>query len=328
MSAPATRRLVRGGALALGAAATAGTATAAWGATVGLHGFRLRRATVAVLPPETPTLRVLHLSDLHLLPRQRRKRQFVAALDRLHPHLVVNTGDNIAAADALPALLDTLGPLLRRPGCFVFGSNDFSSPVPANPFAYLLPAHRRRRHHQDTDLPADEVAAAFTGAGWVRLDNAAGAVTARGADLPHPVEVAVAGTADAHIGADELGTVPAAPAGRPAIAVTHAPYTRVLDTFRDLGWPLLLAGHTHGGQLCLPGERALISNSDLPPAQASGLSRWPTGDPDGMALHVSAGLGTSPWVPVRLNCPPEATLLRLTAVPLSGRAEETGPADR
>lgn len=83
---------------------------------------------------------------------------------------------------------------------------------------------------------------------------------------------------------------------------------------------LAMAGHTHGGQLCVPGYGALVTNCDLDAARASGLSRYPgrMSDPaaaDHMFLHVSAGLGTSPYTPVRLACRPEATLL--TLVPAS-----------
>lgn len=306
---------LRAGLAAVGFGAATGAATLAWGAGVELRSFRLRRVSVPVLTARTPALRVLHISDLHLLARQDRKRAFVRALDRLDPHLVVNTGDNIAARDAVPALLDTLQPLLRRPGCFVLGSNDFTAPQPRNPLGYLLPQRFRRTHHQPEDLPVGRVRDAFTEAGWLDLDNAAGTITATGADLGPggEVRIAVAGTGDAHIDRDELSGVPTAPAHQPALAVTHAPYRRVLDTVVGRGWPLVLAGHTHGGQLRLPGHGAVISNCDLPPAQASGLSRWPSGDPGGGYLHVSAGLGTSPWAPVRLGCPPEATLLTLTS---------------
>lgn len=297
----------------LGATTLAGAATVAWGAGVELHTFRLRRVRVPVLPEGTPELRVLHLADLHLLPRQQRKREFVRTLDRLDPHLVVNTGDNIASPDGVPALLDTLGPLLARPGCFVCGSNDLSSPTPRNPLHYLLPDHLKPPRHHEDDMPVEQVRQLLTAAGWLDLENAQGTETATGRDLGATggVEVALTGTGDAHIGLDDLATVTDAPVGRPAIAVTHAPYRRVLDSFAAHGWPLVLAGHTHGGQLRVPGHGALISNCDLPPAQASGLSRWPPDRPGGAWLHVSAGLGTSPWAPVRLNCLPEATLLTL-----------------
>jgi predicted MPP superfamily phosphohydrolase len=72
------------------------------------------------------------------------------------------------------------------------------------------------------------------------------------------------------------------------------------------GFPLLVAGHTHGGQVCVPGYGALVTNCDLPRRMASGLHRYRTS-----WLHVSAGLGTSPTAPVRFACPPEATLLTL-----------------
>ena len=94
------------------------------------------------------------------------------------------------------------------------------------------------------------------------------------------------------------------------------------------GVDLILAGHTHGGQLCLPGYGALVTNCDLDRRRAKGMSRWwpgagstgpeggaaPSSDapPDAAWLHVSAGLGTSPYAPVRFACRPEATLLTLT----------------
>jgi predicted MPP superfamily phosphohydrolase len=74
------------------------------------------------------------------------------------------------------------------------------------------------------------------------------------------------------------------------------------------GADLVLAGHTHGGQLCVPGVGALVTNCDLPRSRAKGMSQH--GD---AVLHVSAGLGTSPYAPVRFACRPEATLLTITA---------------
>lgn len=91
------------------------------------------------------------------------------------------------------------------------------------------------------------------------------------------------------------------------LGVTHSPEPRVLDSFAEDGYDLVLAGHTHGGQLRLPGYGALVTNCELDRGRARGASTWG----ERMHLHVSAGLGTSPYAPVRFACPPEATLLTL-----------------
>ena len=92
----------------------------------------------------------------------------------------------------------------------------------------------------------------------------------------------------------------------------------MLDQFAADGYDAILAGHTHGGQVCLPGVGALTTNCDLEPARAKGLHRHPAdshdGDPGSAWLHVSAGIGTSPYARIRVACRPEATLLTLTAV--------------
>jgi uncharacterized protein len=97
------------------------------------------------------------------------------------------------------------------------------------------------------------------------------------------------------------------------LGVTHAPYHRVTDAMASDGCSLVLAGHTHGGQLCVPGWGALVTNCDLAPGRAKGLSPHACDTEGSVAtwLHVSAGLGTSPYAPIRFACPPEATLLTL-----------------
>ena len=97
------------------------------------------------------------------------------------------------------------------------------------------------------------------------------------------------------------------------IGVAHAPYANVLREFASLGVDLVFAGHTHGGQVCLPGGRALVTNCDLPPRFARGFSAWQFGDRR-IVLHVCAGLGTSVLAPFRLFCPPEVTLVELLPV--------------
>ena len=273
--------------------------------------FTLREVTMPVLPAGQRPLRLLHLSDLHLTPAQKRKQAWMSELSSLAPDLVVNTGDNLAHRDAVPALCEALGPLLEVPGVFVFGSNDYYSPTLRNPVRYLLPDDGKR--HTDSEiLPWRDLRAAFTKAGWTDLTNGLGWLTVG------ETRIAFAGVDDPHLRYDRLDEV-AGPADATAdlrLAVAHAPYLRVLDQFARDGYDAILAGHTHGGQVCLPGLGALTTNCDLEPARASGLHRHPAdsapGDPGSSWLHVSAGLGTSPYAQVRVACRPEATLLTLT----------------
>jgi uncharacterized protein len=290
--------------LALGGFAAA---VLAYSAGYEAHAYRLRRVTVPVLPPGSPTVRVLHLSDLHLTPWQRTKQQWVAALGGIRPDLVVSTGDLLAHRDAVPFVVGSLGQLLDLPGLFVHGSNDYFAPLVKNPARYLLPDDGRRGVHGPR-LPTADLDAALVEAGWVGLDNDRTEVTVRG------LRVAVVGTDDAHLGYDRYDDV-AGPAPEGAdlfLGVTHAPYLRVLDAMVADGVQLIMAGHTHGGQVCLPDGSALVTNCDLDTGRARGLSRHPAdGAPGSAWLHVSAGLGTSPTAPVRVACAPEATLLTL-----------------
>lgn len=272
--------------------------------------YTLRRVTVPVLPPGSPSLRVLHLSDIHLTPGQQRKRAWLRGLADLRPDLVVDTGDNLAHHQAVPALVESLGELLQAPGVFVFGSNDYFAPSFRNPLRYLMPDDGNR-HIKTPQLPWRELRQRFESAGWLDLTNRRAELEVRG------VRIAFAGVDDPHLSYDRLGAVsgPADPTADLRVGVAHAPYLRVLDRFAEDGYDAVLAGHTHGGQVCLPGGRALTTNCDLEPERVRGLHRHPAasspGDPGSAWLHVSAGLGTSPYARIRVACRPEATLLTL-----------------
>ncbi|MDT0200513.1 metallophosphoesterase [Nocardioides sp. AE5] len=272
--------------------------------------YTLRRVDLPVLPDGHAPLRVLHLSDIHLTPDQHKKQRWLRSLADLRPDLVINTGDNLAHRDAVPVLLDSLGGLLDVPGVFVMGSNDYFEPSARNPFKYLMPDDGVR-HVGTPQLPWRTLRDGFTGAGWLDLTNRGGGLALGG------TRFAFVGVDDPHLGYDDLPAV-AGPAPRDAdvrMAVAHAPYLRVLDQFAADGWETIVAGHTHGGQVCLPFVGALATNCDLEPARAKGLHRHPAssapGDPASSWLHVSAGLGTNPYVRLRVACRPEATLLRL-----------------
>jgi predicted MPP superfamily phosphohydrolase len=285
--------------------AALGAAAVGYATVVERNWFALRRFEIPVLPAGSEPLRVLHISDAHLTPGRRRLMSWIRALDDLDPHLVVNTGDSIAHPEAIRCFLESLGPLLDRPGVFVFGSNDLHAPKPLNPLLYLQPEGSRGRSGERVDLPWEKLRDGMLAAGWLDLNNQRGQLTAGGLDI------AFGGVHDAHILRDryEKVTGPADPAAALRVAVMHTPEPRLLDRFAADGYELLLAGHTHGGQLCLPFYGTLVTNCELDRERARGLHRHPVG---GDAwLHVSAGLGTSPWAPARFACRPEASLLTL-----------------
>ena len=286
--------------LATGAAAVGG-ATFAYASLIERNLFTLRRFNVPVLRPDAEPLRILHLSDLHMMPEQHRKQEWVAALGGTDPDLVIVTGDNLSAPESVPAVLRAVDPLLSVPGAFVFGSNDYRGPVWRNPLLYLLP---EREYVQGAELPFDELRSAFTAAGWADLNNARTILKAGGRSIE------LAGVDDPHVDRDDYASVagPIAPGADVHIGVTHTPASRVLDAMAADGFTLLLAGHTHGGQVCVPGYGALTTNCDLPHSMAKGLHRWPGSK---AWLHVSAGLGTHPTAPYRFACRPEATILTL-----------------
>ena len=289
-----------------------GTALAASGAlgatTLGYslleaQAFTTRECDLAVLKPGSPDLRVLHLSDLHLTPAQTRKISWLQSLDALEPDLVVVTGDMLSHQFAVPAVAEALGSLLNRPGMFVLGSNDYYSPALKNPMRYLK--RNRSVVNSTLMLPTQDLVDTLCASGWVDLNNKQDVVEVNG------VRIHARGTNDPHIKLDDYAAV-AGPYESDAFAlgVTHAPYLRVLEQFNRDNTELLLAGHTHGGQICVPFYGALVTNCDLPTGQAKGISEF-TSDGHSMPMHVSAGVGTNPYTPIRLACRPEASLLTL-----------------
>jgi len=290
---------------ALACAATISAGCVAYGTFIEKNHFRLRHVRVPVLPVGHSPVRILHISDLHLMVSQKKKMGWVRGLAGVKPDFIVNTGDNLACSDALGALGRTFDVFTGIPGAYVLGSNDYSGPSPINPFKYLFPSKPSR---EGETLPTDKLIALFTSLGWDNAEHNQLLYTINGTTIE------VRGCGDAHMGADDYPRDLGQSSSDLLIGVTHAPYRTVLNEMVDDGADLIFAGHTHGGQVCLPGGRALTTNCDLPPAQAKGLSIYRHG-PGQTYLHVSAGLGTSPYAPYRFACPPEATLLSLEARP-------------
>ena len=298
---------------AAGLAVAAGAGALAYGALIERHWFALREESLAILPPGSEPFTVLHLSDIHLSPGQGKKIRWLRELASLQPDLVVNTGDNLSHPEAIIPLLDALGPLMDFPGVFVPGSNDYFAPSFKNPFAYFagpskLPAGTKR---PPVVLDTEALHTGFGLGGWVSLSNRAQSIPLKG------IRFDFSGVDDPHLNRERYAGWPRGSSTQDSaphvkIAVAHAPYQRVLDHFTADGADLLLAGHTHGGQVCVPGYGALVSNCDLPTWRARGLHDWHN-QGRSTPVNVSAGIGTARTAPFRFACRPEAVILTLMA---------------
>ena len=310
-------------ALALGAASVG---TLLWASLVERRWYALRQVSAPVLPAGARPIRVLHISDLHMAPWQRDKQDWIRSLAAFAPDLLVDTGDNLGHERGFEGVEYALEPFRGTPGVFVNGSNDYYGPIPKNPMRYF--GGPSTMHAHPANLDTDELTGFFRDTlGWLDLNNAVGELTVNGTRLEF------FGVDDPHRGFDRLDTVTGAldelrasevtdvawPDSRDAggvqiptvsIGVAHAPYRRILDSFVTNGASMIFAGHTHGGQVCVPGFGALVTNCDIPRRQVKGLSTW-THALRAAYLNVSAGLGTSIYSPVRFACRPEATLLTL-----------------
>jgi predicted MPP superfamily phosphohydrolase len=307
------------GAVGIGLGLVAGGALA-WGTLVERRLFTLRPQQARIESLGSASLRILHLSDMHTAPWQRDKAAWVRALRDLSPDLVIATGDFLGHPDALPRVQEALEVFAGVPGAFVFGSNDYFVSRPKNPFAYFAGPSRIKK--KPVRLNTDALRSFLANdLGWHDINNGARRLTVAGltvdlvgVDDPH-IFYDRCDAALAHL--DDLREDDALTAGSLApefasitIGVTHAPYRRILDQFTASGTDIILAGHTHGGQVCVPGVGALVTNCDIPRRQASGFSVWQSGGHHSL-LNVSAGLGTSIYAPVRFACPPEASVIDL-----------------
>ncbi|MFT4167283.1 MAG: metallophosphoesterase [Microlunatus sp.] len=284
-----------------------GVGSLAYASLYEVNAYVLRRVEVPILPRGARPIRVLQISDLHLTPRNAKRVEWVSRLAGLEPDLVIDTGDNLAHPDAVPVVTAALGRLLDKPGLFVWGSNDYYVPTFKNPLAYLFRPSRVGQL-RPVDMPWQDLGTAFEQSGWVDMTHRRLSLEINGTRL------AFRGVDDAHLGRDQYalvaGPVDSEAEGEVVIGVTHAPYRTVIDAMTYDGCELVIAGHTHGGQVCVPFYGALVTNCDLDPARVKGLSTNSAGGKTSF-LHVSAGLGTSPYAPFRFACRPEATLLTL-----------------
>jgi predicted MPP superfamily phosphohydrolase len=283
------------------AIAVIGVVCVLYGTLIEHSWYRVRRYRLDILPAEGPgpdSLTVLHLSDLHFVAHDAKKARFLASLPPAD--VTVVTGDFLAEPDAVETVVAAVEPVRGRlASWFVLGSNDYFVPRPLNYLAYF------RRHRKPRRSPrgrSRELVSQLTGDGWNDLTNVRCSVDLDGL----PVELL--GLDDAHIRWHDSRVAPRTAPDRFGIAVMHSPDSA--PETAALGYPLMVAGHTHGGQVRLPVVGALVTNCSMPRRLVSGLIRM-----GGTVLHTSPGLGTSKFAPFRFLCRPEATILELGRAP-------------
>ena len=278
-------------------AAVLGVSCVAYGVLIERRWYRLVRYQLDILPADAPAeLSVLHLSDLHFVRGERTKASFLASIPR--PDVAVVTGDFLAEPEGVETAVAAVRPIRGRlASWFVLGSNDLYVPRPLNPAKYFVPRSKRKPRRAERGRWRELVTQLETD-GWDDLDN-----VHRSAELDG-LTVELAGLHDAHIDRADFSVLPRRSPERFGVAVMHSPDSA--PEAAACGYDLLIAGHTHGGQVRLPLVGALVTNSALPPRLASGLIRmadsW---------LSLSPGLGTSKYAPFRFLCRPQAIWLEL-----------------
>jgi uncharacterized protein len=272
-----------------------GVSCVLWGIFVERRRYRLVRHRLDILPAGAAgPLTVLHLSDLHFVRRDPGKTAFLATLPAAD--VTVVTGDFLAEPEAVETTVAAVHAVRGRlASWFVLGSNDYFVPRPLNYLAYFRGKRKPRRAERGR---AADLVSQLRADGWDDLTNVRRDVDVNGL----PIELL--GLDDAHIAWHDLRVAPRRSPDRFGFAVMHSPDS-VPET-AALGYDFMVAGHTHGGQVCLPGVGALVTNCSLPARLVSGMIR--VGD---AVVSVSPGLGTSKYAPFRFFCRPEATLLEL-----------------
>ncbi len=236
--------------------------------------LRHNKVKLALLPPLFDGFTILHISDMHVDMNPGAMRQLRELLPGLRYDICVLTGDFRAQTyGPFDATLDGLAQVRERlagPVYGVLGNHDSIRMVPgmeAMGIRMLLnEAETITRAEQRIHL------AGIDDAHFFRVDNIEKAASA----IPH----------------DEC-----------SILLSHTP--EIYRQAANADFDLLLSGHTHGGQICLPGSIPITLDSKLPRHLGSGAWTYKR-----MAGYTSVGAGSS-IVAVRLNCPPEITLHRL-----------------
>lgn len=261
--------------------------------------FRINNLT-APMGRAVPRLRILHVSDTHLTSHDRGLIRFLQSLPGRFgiPDLVIATGDLVDDNSGITPITRALNDLPSKLGRFyVLGSHDYYQTRFQSPTKYFS---GKKRPPNTSLADTKTLEENLQRDGWVSLTN-----TTHTLKTPHGV-IRLAGVDDPYLDRHRTEHISRARDEVLAIGLAHTP--DVVSDWMLNGFDLVLSGHTHGGQVRVPGIGALVTNSSLPTALAGGLHRigssW---------LHVSPGLGTGKFSPIRFNCRPEVTLIELAS---------------
>lgn len=262
-------------------------------------GYRVEARRVPC-PSLREPLRILHLSDSHLLPRDRAKQAFIRRVTDDDYDLVAFTGDVAETPEAEHLVPGLLSRPPRLGAYMVLGNHDRLRQTMTTHLQEFLTQRPTGRGHRP---PGAELKARYeAGGAWRVLMNEA---------VSHPVgdqTVVVVGVDDPYTGHGDLqAAMRGVKRADVLIGLVHVPTD--LASFSQRSFHLVLAGHTHGGQIRVPGFGAMLTQCDLPRRHAAGL-HWN----ERTAVHVSRGLGAGPLIRLRLNCPPTAHVLTLDPV--------------
>ena len=264
--------------------------------------YRLVERAIPV-PVGHPSMTILHVSDPHVMRRRLALRRFLMALPaRLPevPDLVLATGDLIEDDTGIDSLVEAFGRLEARHGRFyVLGSHDYyRSSLAGFAGAIKMFIGKERTPYTAKRNSVHLLEEGLQSKGWIALTNRTEVIDVDGA------ATRVAGIDDPYLRRHRTEHATRSRTDDYAIALMHSP--DAVSEWVLAGFDLVLAGHTHAGQVRLPLLGAIVTNSTLPAALAGGLHRI-----GGAWVHVSPGLGHGRHLPFRLLAPPEATLLRL-----------------
>ena len=161
--------------------------------------YKVRTATLPLLPKGSRDIKVLHFSDLHLTPNKKREIADIKSFADLKPDLVISTGDFLAHKESVKTVIAALGELLDLPGLFVFGSNDYYGPQFKNPLSYLRKDNGKRK--LGNKLPWQVLQKQLVNRGWQDLNHNKVKLKVNG------VVIEARGTDDAHLELDDYRKV-------------------------------------------------------------------------------------------------------------------------